>query len=70
MIDTLYIEELSSESWKTKQKLSKQPIRRTVYIIISQRELKEKTSKLFKSRKNANEQVAIVISFASARLRG
>ena len=49
MIDTLYIEE-SSESWKTKQKLSKQPIRRTVYIIISQRELKEKTSKLLQEQ--------------------
>ena len=50
MIDTLYIEELSSESWKTKQKLSKKPIRRTVYIIISQRELKEKTSKLLQEQ--------------------
>ena len=50
MIDTFYIEELSSESWKTKQKLSKQPIRRTVYIIISQRELKEKTSKLLQEQ--------------------
>ena len=50
VIDTLYIEGLSSESWKTKQKLSKQPIRRTVYIIISQRELKEKTSKLLQEQ--------------------
>ena len=61
MIDNLYIEELPSESWKTKPKLLKQPIRRTVYIIICQRELKVKTSKLLREKKKGNEQVANVI---------
>ena len=50
VIYTLCIEELCSESWKTKPKLLKQPIRRTLYIIINQRELKVKTSKLLQKQ--------------------
>ena len=61
VIYTLCIEELCSESWKTKPKLLKQPIRRTVYIIICQRELKVKTSELLREKKKGNEQVANVI---------
>ena len=69
VIGTLYIEELPSESWKTKPKLLKQPIRRTVYIIICQRELKVKTSKLLRE-KEKGEWASCKCNLASDRLRG
>ena len=55
---------------KPKPKLSQRPVRTKVYIIISQWELKEETSKLSEGWGNAGDQVVIDVSFASDCLRG
>ena len=64
MIDTLYIEELFSESYQNNQSEEQ------FTLSLAKENSKRKQGNCFKSRKNAIEQVAIVISFASARLRG
>ena len=53
-------------NWVTNKKNQ----RTKVYVIIGQWELKVKTNKLLKARENADDQVAIVFSFASDWLRG
>ena len=70
MIDTLYIEELSSESWKKNKSYQNNQSEEQFTLSLAKENSKRKQANCFKSRKNANEQVAIVISFASAWLRG
>ena len=47
----MLLEQFSVEFWKTKTKVSQQPFRAQVYIIVSQQELKVKTGNCVKRGK-------------------
>ena len=47
----MLLEQFSVEFWKTKTKVSQQPFRAQVHIIVSQQELKVKTGKCMKRGK-------------------